>query len=75
VISRGRIDVTINFTQTNPVEYEINRSLVAGYVEALRQIRDEFGLSGDPDLATIARLPNVLLATCGWGFDRRGRAG
>ncbi|MFM8394148.1 MAG: YicC/YloC family endoribonuclease, partial [Acidobacteriota bacterium] len=33
VISRGRVDVTINFTQSNPVEYEINRSLVQGYVE------------------------------------------
>lgn len=61
VISRGRVDVTVNFTQVNPVGYEINRSLVNGYVDALRQIRDEFGLEGEPDLATIARLPNVLL--------------
>jgi len=61
VLSRGRIDVTIQFSQTNPVGYEINRSLVAGYVEALRQIRDEFALEGGPDLATIARLPNILL--------------
>jgi uncharacterized protein (TIGR00255 family) len=61
VLSRGRVDVTISFSQTNPVEYEINRSLVQGYVEALRTIRDEFGLGGEPDLATIARLPNVLI--------------
>ena len=61
VISRGRVDIAVNFTQVNPVGYEINRSLVAGYVDALRQIRDEFGLEGEPDLATIARLPNVLL--------------
>lgn len=68
VISRGRVDVTINFTQTNPVEYEINRSLVQGYVEALRTIRDEFGLSGEPDLPTIARLPNVLIAKSSHGL-------
>lgn len=61
VISRGRVDIAVNFTQVNPVGYEINRSLVTGYVDALRQIRDEFGLEGEPDLATIARLPNVLL--------------
>jgi len=68
VVSRGRIDVTVNFTQTNPAEYEINRSLVAGYVDALRQIRDEFGLTGEPDLATIARLPNVLLPRAAGGL-------
>ncbi len=68
VISRGRVDVTINFTQTNPVEYEINRSLVQGYVEALRTIRDEFGLVGEPDLSTIARLPNVLIAKSSHGL-------
>lgn len=61
VISRGRVDVTINFSQTSVVEYDINRALVGGYVAALRGIRDEFGLAGEPDLATIARLPNVLL--------------
>src|SRR5215813_9282282 len=60
-ISRGRIDVTINFTQSADVVYELNRPLIRGYLEALRTMRDEFGLSGDADLAAIARLPNVLL--------------
>jgi uncharacterized protein YicC (UPF0701 family) len=62
VVSRGRVDVTVDFTQTKPVEYEINRAMVAGYVTALRQMREEYGLEGGPDLATIARLPNVLIA-------------
>lgn len=68
VISRGRVDVTINFSQTVPVGYDINRSLVQGYVEALRTIRDEFGLIGEPDLATIARLPNVLIPVSAHGL-------
>lgn len=68
VISRGRVDVTINFSQTVPVGYDINRSLVQGYVEALRTIRDEFGLIGEPDLATIARLPNVLIPVAAHGL-------
>ncbi len=61
-ISRGRIDVTINFSQTNDTAYELNRPMIRGYLEALRTMRDEFGLAGEADLATIVRLPNVLIA-------------
>jgi uncharacterized protein (TIGR00255 family) len=60
-VSRGRVDVTINFTQTAEATYELNRPLIRGYLEALRTMRDEFSLAGEADLATIARLPNVLL--------------
>ncbi len=61
-ISRGRVDVIINFAQTADTLYELNRPLIRGYLEALRTMRDEFGLAGEADLATIARLPNVMLA-------------
>lgn len=64
-VSRGRVDVTINFSQVMPVEYELNRSLIRGYLDALRTMRDEFGLEGEPDLSTLARLPNVLLTKTG----------
>lgn len=64
-LSRGRVDVTISFTQTTDTTYELNRPLIRGYLEALRTMRDEFGLAGEADLATIARLPNVLQAASG----------
>lgn len=60
-LARGRVDVTINFTQTQDSAWEINRPLLRGYLDALRTMRDEFDLSGEADLATIAKLPNVLL--------------
>lgn len=59
-LSRGRVDVTINFSQTADTAYELNRPLIRGYLAALKTMREEFGLVGEPDLATIARLPNVL---------------
>ena len=59
-VSRGRVDVTISMQQTQGVRYELNRPLIQGYVDALRTMRDEFGLTGEPDLATISRLPNVI---------------
>jgi uncharacterized protein (TIGR00255 family) len=61
VVTRGRLDVTIGFSQTADTAYELNRPLIRGYLQALGAMRDEFGLVGDADLATLARLPNVLL--------------
>jgi uncharacterized protein (TIGR00255 family) len=66
-VSRGRVDVTINLSQTADVGYELNRPLIRGYLEALRTMRDEFDLVGEADLATIARLPNVLLSPAASG--------
>jgi len=59
-VSRGRVDVTINFTQVADVVYELNRPLIRGYLEALRMIREEFLLTGEVDLAALTKLPNVL---------------
>jgi uncharacterized protein (TIGR00255 family) len=66
-VSRGRVDVTVNFTQVADVSYEINRPLIRGYLEALRMMRDEYGLVGDADLAALTRLPNVLTPSTAGG--------
>ena len=68
-LSRGRVDVTISFSQTADTAYELNRPLISGYLAALKTMREEFGLSGEPDLATIARLPNVLQAQSTGGLS------
>ena len=59
-LSRGRVDVFINYEKTGDVVYEINRPLVSGYLSALSEIKSEFSLSGEPDLNVIARLPDAL---------------
>ena len=61
-LSRGRVDVSITLVQTRESNYELNRPLIRGYLAAMRTMRDEFGLAGDADLASIARLPGVLQA-------------
>jgi len=60
-LSRGRIDVFINYERTGDVVYELNRPLISGYLSALKEMQNEFSLSGEPDLNLIARLPNSLL--------------
>lgn len=60
-LSRGRVDVNLQFDRAEEVNYEINRPLVEGYLAAMKTMQDEFALSGEPDLNVIARLPNVLV--------------
>jgi uncharacterized protein (TIGR00255 family) len=59
-ISRGRVDVTLTFERTSEVAYELNRPLIAGYVKALREMQQEFSVSGELDLNVLARVPGAL---------------
>lgn len=61
-LSRGRVDVNLNYERTAEINYELNRPMISGYLEAMKKMQDEFSLSGEPDLNVIARLPNVLIA-------------
>lgn len=60
-LSRGRVDVNLNYERTAEITYELNRPMIAGYVAAMKQMQDEFSLAGDPDLNVIARLPNAMI--------------
>ena len=59
-LSRGRVDVTISFERTSQTAYELNRPLIAGYVNALRDMQKEFSIGGDLDINVLARLPGAL---------------
>lgn len=59
-LARGRVDVAVTFERTTQVEYELNRPLIAGYINALRTIQKDFDLAGEPDINIIARLPGAL---------------
>ncbi len=59
-LSRGRVDVFVNYERTSEIAYELNRPLISGYISALKQMQEEFSLIGEPDFNYIARLPNAL---------------
>src|SRR6266478_7780009 len=59
-LSRGRVDLSINFERSGATTYEVNRPLIAGYVSAMREIQHEFNLAGDIDISSVARLPGAL---------------
>src|SRR6476620_9338290 len=59
-LKRGRVEVNLQYDRTSEAAYELNRPLISGYLDAMKQMQDEFGLTGEPDINVIARLPNVV---------------
>jgi uncharacterized protein (TIGR00255 family) len=60
-LSRGRVDVNLQFDRAEEINYELNRPLIEGYLAAIKTMQEEFSLAGEPDLNVVARLPNVLV--------------
>jgi uncharacterized protein (TIGR00255 family) len=59
-LSRGRVDVNVQYERNDEINYELNRPMIAGYLAAIKKMQEEFSLAGEPDLNVIAKLPNVL---------------
>ena len=59
-LTRGRVDVTISLERTSQMVYELNRPLIAGYVNALKQLQADFQIGGDLDINVLARIPGAL---------------
>lgn len=74
-LSRGRVDLNINFDRTGAATYEVNRPLIAGYVQALREIKEQLGLAGEVDVNSLARVPGALTAARDSVDDEENMAG
>jgi len=59
-LTRGRVDVTISLERTAQMVYELNRPLIAGYVNALKQLQQDFDIAGELDINVLARIPGAL---------------
>jgi uncharacterized protein (TIGR00255 family) len=60
-LSRGRVEVNLQYDRNDEITYELNRPMIAGFLSAMKQMQNEFSLSGEPDMNVIARLPNVVV--------------
>ena len=61
-VSRGKIDVyvSIETLEDAPVQVLVNHSMAAGYVKALQELRDRYGLSDDLTAVGLSRYPDIL---------------
>jgi uncharacterized protein (TIGR00255 family) len=59
-VHRGHLDVTLHYEPIGSASVHINTEIAAAYLEAARNLREQFHLKAEPDLATILRLPGVV---------------
>jgi uncharacterized protein (TIGR00255 family) len=57
---RGHVELTLSVDRTTQQKAGYNRELVAGYLAAFAAARDEYRLTGEPDLNAVLRLPDAL---------------
>ena len=59
-VRRGHLDVTLHYELAGSAAVGVNREVAAAYMEAVNQLRTEYKIDLQPDLATILRLPGVI---------------
>lgn len=61
-VSRGKIDmfVTIGANDEAPSEVTVNHQLVSGYINAMKEISDTYGVENDVTVVSLSRFPDVF---------------
>src|SRR5579863_4870692 len=59
-LRRGHLDVTVRHELVGPSAVGVNQEVAAAYLDAVDALRKQFGISAQPDVAAILRLPGVI---------------
>jgi uncharacterized protein (TIGR00255 family) len=59
-LARGHVELTLAIERADSQTLAVNRELVGGYVKAFRTAAKEFGLTSEPDLNAIFKIPGAL---------------
>jgi len=62
-ISRGKVDVFISVRSEGGEEIQVtlNQAVLDGYLKAMRQMVEEYGVRDDISVSTVSRLPEVFV--------------
>src|SRR5271169_5255073 len=61
-LHRGHIEVTLILERSGGAAFAVNRELVGGYLRTFREVAEEFGVSAEPDLNAVLKMPGALNA-------------
>ncbi|HZP24098.1 MAG TPA: YicC/YloC family endoribonuclease [Terriglobales bacterium] len=61
-LHRGHLEVTLSLERSGGAAFAVNRVLVGGYLQTFREVAEEFGVSAEPDLNAVLKLPGALNA-------------
>ena len=61
-VSRGKVDVFISMKTEagEDVKVSLNEAVLTGYLDAMHQMVEKFGVSDDISVSTVSRLPDVF---------------
>lgn len=62
-LHRGHIEVTLSLERSGGSAFAVNRELVGDYLRTFREVAEEFGVSAEPDLNAVLKLPGALNAS------------
>jgi uncharacterized protein (TIGR00255 family) len=62
-VSRGHLEVTVNFERAGVQTLQLNRPLLEGYVAACDGLRERFGALASPDPVALLRIPGIIVAS------------
>lgn len=62
LITRGKVEcyVSVDDLEEREMEVNVNETLAAGYVKALKELSERFGLKDDISAVTLSRYPDVI---------------
>lgn len=62
LITRGKVEcyVSVEDLEEREMEVNVNETLAAGYVKALKELSERFGLKDDISAVTLSRSPDVI---------------
>ncbi len=61
-LRRGHVDVNVYYEPAGPAAVQVNRELAEVYLKAVEDLRQQFGVTAEPDLLALFRLPGVVAA-------------
>ncbi len=59
-LRRGHLDITVRHELVGSSAVGVNQEVAAAYLDAVDALRKQFGISTQPDVAAILRLPGVI---------------
>lgn len=58
-VRRGHVEIAAGVESANGASLRVNRRLLAAYLKECQDTREEFGLTAEPDLVALLRMPGV----------------
>lgn len=66
-VQRGHVEVSVTLESQNGLALQLDRKLLEAYLKTCQAIRQEYGLSAEPDLVALLRIPGVVAGGSGLG--------